>query len=921
MGAEFIYVYASYRSYLCQVCLTQSWIVCVLHADLANRRAIRALINYNLDHKSFQDYVVQQCYAEPADLPLHQSTFSVFSGALIAEPTLAVKSWTALSLALWKVGQPDLATRQRALDVITLRLPAEQRAEILTNCQAAIYSHFIGNVLDMRYRLCKIAADADIVDPKQAFLEFGIRILQNKDKQTRSRLQLLPIWLAKISLPTKADRSSADTVLANVFLVTSQYWDIYPSEIRAMWTSLISSVHTHNLQSVVQFLVGQTQFRGFKEFTKDSQQCLAAICSGEHDARVLALLSELAQPSTSLVGENQTVSELKTTNLEAKYAHRKKTLHLSTAQTAVLLASDVLLTRLHTADPNSIRILHVLLLQADHPVSYIRREARDILQRAMTLLKKLDRVNQAADSIALAGSAEVEWSWHSFWDHNEESTSPSTRRTVPNMERFIQDALQLLEGHMIDVRRIWGVVALEWAVACPVRHMACRSFQSLRLLCPPSDQRMLADILNRLSTTIADTAKAPDARLFARETLHTLVTMAEANETPLAELPQMWWSFLACSTTTNEDELVASLLFGQAVLDRLADDETAIAAVQNFAPEGWASPFSSIRNYIIRGVRSAATINGCWEFAQCLMRPSAVSELTEAGSCFHLVYSFTLQWGLDAMETAVFPSHFDSHCVRLAQWAEHFQEDGIARVCKSLGKNRFRTKDDFVREAASTMKEYFSADELLDTYLLYLGSLQNALVWVRDRTLVLLKSFFHQVQLSQSDVEHLGPDQLSPLIQLLTTDMASTTLDVLSEHVPLHSKIWNRSAQANSARSAQDGLVASHQSTPSDTKPCFGKPELSGWSVGSPEEDAATTRLRLRQVIDTCDTVSADSDVSRPLTFAAEDPNIAEGFGDVTKTGSSEAGDTSTVADMMNTLSSLAEYVKIRLFEAVDQWS
>lgn len=850
--------------------------------------------------------MVQQCFNEPADLPLQQSTFSVVSGALIVEESIAIKPWSAIILALWKVGQPDLATRQRALDVLAVRLPEDQRTDIITSCQAAVYTRFIGDILDMRHRLCKVIAQAAIVDPRQAFLELAIRNLQNKDKQTRSRLQLLPIWLGELSLPAKIDKYSTDAALANVFLLTLTYWDTYPSELRAMWTSLISPAHPQNLQSVVHFLVDQSQLRGIKEFTRNSQRCLAALCEGEHDARILAILSELAQPSMSLItDDSQAIAEGKATNLEPMFPVKKRSMHLSTAQAAVLLASDALLTRLHTADPNVIRIIHVLLLQVDHTTTFIRFQSRDILQRAMTLLKKLDRLDQTSDPVELARSAEVEWSWTSFWDHDEEGTSPSTRRTVPNMERFIKDALQLLENKIPDARRLWGVIALEWAVSCPLRHMACRSFQSLRLLSPQIDQRMLSEMLSRLSETMADTSRSPDARLFTREILHTLVTVAEANETPIWELPQLWWSFLASATTTNEEEFTTCLLLGQAVLDRLSDDQSSIATVGSYQPEDWPPVISSLRDYITRGARSANTLHACWDFVQCLMRPSGASELTGAASMFHLAYAFTLQWGLDAMETSLFPPHFDSHCARLAQWADHLQEEGIARVCKSLGKNRFRTKEDFVREAASTMKEYFSLQDQLDTFVLYLGSLQNALVWMRERTLVLLKSFFHQVQLSQADVENLGSDQLAPLIRLLPTDMAPMALDVLSEHVPLHSGIWDGPGRRKGSGNRKDSGDASsqHQRSFSTGKACFGSSEPSGWSVGTPDEDAATTRSRLRQVVDTCETVSQASPSSSPLAFASEAPNLMDGTGDHTI---ADSGDTSTLAEMMNTLSSLA---------------
>lgn len=814
-----------------------------------------------------------------------------------------------MSLALWKLGNADILTRQRALDMVMTMIPTDLRDELMNDSQSAVHCIFSGAILQARQRLTRHVARHNVVDPRQVFLELAIRMLQVAAKQTRLLMQLLPCWLEQITLPPPSEPNGTDTVLANIFLLHSKYCDHYQLELRALW----SSIAKNNLPSVLRFLVNDTAVRGSKDFTKLSQRILGSLCEPETSAQVLAYLTDIVLPSAvtpNLEARNHLAS--RRTNLDSLYPVNPRRMPLASAQSAILLSGDALLARLHTADPNVIRFLHVLILHSDQQQAFIRTQSRDILIRCLNFLNKLDRLQTSVDATQLAGPAEVSWDWRSFWEHEEDSSSPATRRTTINMEKLIEDALRLLSKRIPDVRRLWGMVAHEWAVSCTNRHMACRSFQVFRLLMPEIDARMLSEILSRLSNTISSLDSAPD-RIFAREILHTLITIGEVKRTSLYNLPQLWWSFVACGSTTNEEELIAGLLLGQTVLDRFADDEHAGASVDCVKPQGWESSYSSISSYLIKSVRSSRAIGPCWDFVQRLLRLSQADDVTDSSSSLHLIYAFTLQWGLEGMETGDFPPHFDAHCDQVAQLAEELQEDGIARVSRSLGKNRFRTKEDFVRQAISNMKEYFSVQDQLDTYVLYLGSLRNPLQWVPERTLVLLKSFTHQLQLLKADVDRLGVDILAPLTELLNGDMAASALDVLDAPLPQGGEVLSRQ-RSGSLGSTRGGLSAvSSRGMDTPVKMLFGRASMTGWSIGEPAEEADATRRRFREVAETCGggAHAADSRASSPFAFAPEESmqDVA-----VETASQSEKGDLSTLGEMVSTLYDLGRCDDLSIF-------
>lgn len=839
-----------------------------------------------------------QSFAEPEALALHQSTFSNLSGAMITENAIAVKSSTIVCLALWKLGSPDLPTRQRAYDVLRTKLGESISEEVNLQSQSAIYSVFTGAVLQARLDLTSLIAGTQTIDARSVFLELAIRILQIGNKQTRLLMQLLPYWLQLINLPPVAASATSDPVLANLFLLSAKYGEVYQNEIRAMWTSIASQDSPNNLRFVLRFLVEETSARGSKEFTRHSQRIVGCLCQSQAAPQVLSALNVHVTPASILPqSDSKPQGAGKRTNLDTLFPINPRRMPLAEAQSAVLLAGDAIMSQLHASDGSIIKFLHVLFLHLDHTTIFIRTQARDVILRFLTLLNKLSREDHTQTSIKALRTADTLWSWVDFWEYPEGSSDNASRRVVKNMQSMLADAVPLLERTIPDARKLWGAVALEWANNCPSRHMACRSFQSLRLLMPHFTQPMLVEILSRLFSTISD--EAPDARLFAREILHTLISIGEVGDTPLHDLPSLWWAFIACATTSNEEEVACSLQLGQSLLKRLGESPSTASSIMSYKPEDWAPVSDSFSCYIVRSVRSSTTLQPCWDFVQKILQQPSFDSVADPIPTLHHIYVVTLLWGLDALETSNVTSQLESHCNRLAEWADSLQEDGLARVARSLGKNRFRTKEDFIRQAIANMREYFPVRDQVDTLVLFLGALHNSLYWVRERSLVLLKSFLQQVRLTEEDVESLGRDLVSPLIHLLTTDLAGLALDVLEEPVPL----------VEGARPQPDdhsiipaiGFLRKSSST-SNFNSCFGKPTKSGWSVASPAEDAQETRDRLHEVVDMCGSASAES-VNSPFSFAVEDSMVQDPLAE--SKSYSETGDASTLGEMVSTLHEL----------------
>jgi len=162
----------------------------------------------------------------------------------------------------------------------------------------------------------------------------------------------------------------------------------------------------------------------------------------------------------------------------------------------------------------------------------------------------------------------------------------------------------------------------------------------------------------------------------------------------------------------------------------------------------------------------------------------------------------------------------------LADISERQGKAGLARLLTSFARARFRSKDDFIRQAASHLREHLATHGLQIVTLL-LGFVLNQNDWMRDKALQMLKLI-----LSFPESRALAPhsrELVRPLLRLVSTKHAAVALDILE--LPF--------AQADpSVAEANDQL--------------FGPFEPSGWSIPNATERSEVTRANVSAVFNTC---------------------------------------------------------------------
>ncbi|ERN09549.1 protein furry homolog-like [Amborella trichopoda] len=120
-----------------------------------------------------------------------------------------------------------------------------------------------------------------------------------------------------------------------------------------------------------------------------------------------------------------------------------------------------------------------------------------------------------------------------------------------------------------DLRELWGVEALKWAMECTSRHLACRSHQIYRALRPAVSSDTCVSLLRCLHRCLGN--PVPPVLGFAMEILMTLQVMVESMEPEKVILyPQLFWGCVALMHTDFVHIYAQALGLFARVIDRLS---------------------------------------------------------------------------------------------------------------------------------------------------------------------------------------------------------------------------------------------------------------------------------------------------------------------------------------------------------------
>lgn len=508
-------------------------------------------------------------------------------------------------------------------------------------------------------------------------------------------------------------------------------------------------------------------------------------------------------------------------------------------------------------------LLQVVIVLWDHYTLLVQEQAREMLVHLIheLVISKIDDNSTSPNKTSIEEFVEsirqhepkVVWTYE---ESNGKDEDDEGSRVPASMAYVANEVVSLFTIAYPGIHEQWAKTTLSWATSCPVRHLACRSFQIFRCILTSLDQPMLADMLARLSNTIADEEK--DIQTFSMEILTTLKTIIGALEpTDLLQYPQLFWATYACLNTIHEREFMETLGMLEQLLVKVDLSKPAvIKLLRDAKPEKWEGSFEGIATLVYRGLKSATSLDKSL-FILDRIAPLPSSELVGDQSRLLFGILANLPRFLHVLDTKSRDLSCNQSAQTLALMAESENHPEISKVLHAFSSSRYRVGKDFLAPMLSALRRSFFPTWEVKSLIFLMGLLTNRLSWYKLKTMELLCVLIPDIDMRRSEITSHGPDLISPLLRLLQTEYCPQALEVL-DHIMMMSAtpMDKHHLRMSMASSASRSIRKEYERTQS----LYGIPEDTGWSIPMPAIHSNTTRTNVHAVFYTCASANPSHD-------------------------------------------------------------
>ncbi|KAG9006543.1 Cell morphogenesis protein PAG1 [Tulasnella sp. JGI-2019a] len=874
------------------------------------RKALRTLLSRGMKQPALADEILRRgCFS--VDAPSEgQEYFSVLADLLLEDQEHHLDFSQVTCFSLNNLCHPMTWRRQRAFSIVE-KLVAENPeldSRRLAQAETTILCSDASTYLGGQRRISAVLADAYPNEAQAMLAECTLRLPQTKCKRV-DMLEALAPWAAVCSLLTRDGYLSPNgfSSLNNLLALTVQYRPDHPEVITTLWQNITARPSPHHAIAVVKFLVEQAAQRGSPEFLDNARHIMAGLSRSDVGTMVYeelcAIIDSVGDIST---GPTRAVtpevsSTLYTASLINLSTSRLKT-SLSTGQVALALITDMAIDRPWDFHDQLPTVLHAIFTHLDHSQPYLQNIIQNFLFRFLrSWLPGYDEIPESSgmpSRVTVKGKVQaLEVRQDTLlWAGVEGEPRPASE-IVRRMTALCAEVIDILEPLFPYLRQTWAEIAVRWVSQCSLPIVARRSSQLLRAIMPQMKHEMMASIVHRLSNIISDWSKQIQA--FAKEILLTILAFVQSPNTDLSLLPTLFWSTSALLSTTVESEFVLAVEILGALLEKIdLADESTVHSLLIAKPNDWKGDDLVLQKLTVNGLRSSLTSSSSFALIRRLVKMPYDDAIDAKSDRLLSIYTIALPWCLNAMDTKPPDPEMVELAMDIAALADRDHREGISRIMVSFAKGRFRTKDDFLRQAVGSLREYFMAQYSTEVIMLLLGFVLNSERWMRLKSMQILKLLFGQAETRNPLILH-GSELLMPLLRLLNTDLAQQALDVLDE--PL--------AVTGGPAAAQVLRMSMHLPSPASevSGEIFGLPLESGWCIAKPEEVRDTCRYNLLAVYTSFQHDLPPGPVS--MIMFEEDGEYDGQYGtEVRVPAQDNISDGASVANLVNQLHDLGEF-------------
>lgn len=835
---------------------------------MIGRRALRNLIVYNQEFFYLLEHCISRCYL--TDVPkVLESYFTVVTEVLLEHADYPSPFWKLLGLCLFTLGNDQSEIRSRSAQVLQA---IEGRHLQTKTSKIQDFDISISDKTKAVYKLAqyKISERLSKQHAELAFYLFSEFTLYFKDLQPvnqRSIIAVILPWIQSVELvvdPNGGPTGQSYVLLANLLEITIKSSAALHNEVQALWQALATGPYPGNVRLVLDFIMSlclERREQNFVEYAKQIVVFLASTNSNPGHKVVEFLLLQIT-PKAMVPNEKRETAPPPPdisyfpycADLSDALPVGTKQAGFSLGQLSLILLVDLMVSPVNLQKDSIPILLQVVTVLWDHYTPLVQDQAREMLVHLIheLVISKLDDETPAETQKPIEDLIElirrhdrmVVWSYE---DSNGKVTDHDTK-VPPSMEFLTTKVVETFELTFPGIKEQWSRLSLTWATTCPVRHLACRSFQIFRCILTSLDQYMLGDMLARLSNTVAD--EDGEIQSFAMEILTTLKTLiSKLDSENLSTFPQLFWTTCACMESINEREFLESVEMLNEFMDKVDLQQPSVRrALIEGQPSKWDGQFDGLQPLLYKGLRSSVCLDLTLKTINRMIRlPSDPLTGDDTRVFFAVLANFPRF--LQVAEQSTLPED-------VAQTAETLLEAAVGQGLSSLAlvlndylSRAHEKPKDFVKKTFAALKESFlpQMDFAMITFLM--GMLTNRQAWVKTNTMRILRVIVPEIDLRKPEMAGHGSDLISPLLRLLQTEFCMEALGVLDNIMTMQgSSMDKHHLRMSMTRPTSKAVRKEYERTQS----LFGIPEDSGWAIPVPAKKTDSTRANIHAAFYMC---------------------------------------------------------------------
>jgi len=846
-----------------------SWIDTIFNTGsdrmhVIGRRALKNLIVHNKDFTYLLEHSISRCYVAEASKVL-ESYFEVVTQVLLEHPDYPMPFWKLLGIGLYTLGSELSEIRSKAAHVLRALEERQQRSSKIQD-----YDISISDKTKAVYKLAQfeISKRLSKQHSELAFLifsEFTTYFKDLRDVAQRNMVAVILPWIQIIELqldPNGGPTAQSYVLLANLFEITIKSSSALHNEVQALWQALATGPHAGNVQLVLDFIMSLCLDRREQNFVEYAKQIVVFLSSTPSGVKVVEFLLMQITPKAMIPNEKRELIPPPPDALKMPYVAElsealpigAKQAGFSLGQLSLILLVDLMVSPVQLVAENVPLLLQVVTVLWDHYIPLVQEQAREMLIHLIheLVVSKIDDESTIPTKRSIENFVEsirrhdpnVIWAY----EDNNGKVDDQENKVPGGMELLTTEVVKNFEVTYPGIQEQWGKLSLTWATSCPVRHLACRSFQIFRCILTSLDQPMLADMLARLSNTIAD--EDADVQTFSMEILTTLKTLiCKLEPADLTSFPQLFWTTCACLDTVNEREFLEALgMLDELLLKLNLADSNVRLLLADGRPPRWEGPFEGLQPLVYKGLRSSL----CFDLTlKTLNKMVRLPNDDLIGDDSRLLFAVLANFPrfLHAMDQGSIDAESIKSAGILAEVAEVRGCNTIARALSGFAASRYRASKDFLAQLVSAIREAFFPQWDFGSLTFLMGLLTNSIPWFKVKTMRILCAIIPDIDMRKPEIASHGPDLISPLLRLLQTEFCMQALEVLDQIMTMTGTSMDKHhLRMSMTKSSSKAIRKEYERTQS----LFGIPEESGWSIPVPAKHAETTRANVHAAFYMC---------------------------------------------------------------------